>query len=499
MSRLKERTPYEIKNAREWDPNRKAADYASSDESSDYEYDDDEWGEDNYSTSTERAKHDLPPQAVATKPVAAVSLPLRDRTQEFHVDDGFQIVTSKPRKRASRQPSQFAAAKQPLQARPASLVPPLSPDRRSSRSQHTISSRRPPRLLPPHKHRPIFTFKKDNAAKAAFRKRLPPNEKFVLYKDAYEIEPDRKRMYDVFEEIGVRLNSFIRPPQNMHDRELLIWGNNRQAAQTVSAVKEWLQRMEDAPQANTRAKDHFSKAISTITEEYKAEMRRIERDAAAKRFQQVPEPGRHFEFTGTYLWPMDEVNPHDVFGLSIEAFDSVRFKNKCHIVFDDRQEAFRVFSDKKAGVEGSIECIERALKGFVAQNSRRIVEHLVELPPLSCLKQEVKLLQGSLSKTGAVISKVPLLSGKPLNPVARSKWLLESQVMQNSNVQQIVYAFQRVVAILPYYHGQLRIRVVFGSFELRMFKCPGGKNVLSLEEFLINIRLPGTKGNLIQE
>ena len=501
MHRSKEKIPYELKNAREWDPSRRAAGNPSSDESSDNECDDDEWGEDNHSTSTDQAEHDTVAKIDTANLAKAASLTtLRDRTNELHDDDdGFQVVQSRSKKQIPRQSLQAVVGLQTLPLRPAQRSPALSSQLSSCLPQHSTTRRRFPRRGPPNKHRAIFTFKNDNAAKAAFRKRLPSTGQFILHKDAHEIEPDQKRMYDIFEEMGVRFNSFIRPPQKMHDRELLIWGNARQVSQTTSAIKEWLKRSEEVPVLKSRGKEAFSKEMSIITNQYKNELKRIERDAAVKRFQQVPDPDQDFGFTGTYLWPMDEVNPHDIFGLSIEAFDSVRFQNKCHITFDDRQEVFKIFSDKISAIEDTIACIEGALKGFVAQNSRRVVEYAIELPSISSMRRDVKLIEGSTSNEGAVIGKIPLLSGKPLDAAARSKYVVESHQLQSDTIKRLIHALQRVVPSLPFSQGQVRARVLFGIFELRVFKCPQDKDALPYDEFLANIKLTGTKGNLIRE
>ncbi|KAL9124773.1 MAG: hypothetical protein Q9217_005926 [Psora testacea] len=497
--RPKEKIPYEIKNAREWDPDRKPGDYSSSEGSSDYGYDDDEWGDDNYSTSTELAEHDIAVQAVASNQIGSPTTPLRDRTKDYQYDDGYKVVQFESKKEASKQLPRLAPSLQPSQSHPGQRSPALSSNVRSIHPQSTTSRHRFPRLGRPNKYGTIFNFKNDNAAKAAFRKRLPPSGQFMLYKDAHEIQPDRKRMYDVFEEMGVRLNSFIRPPQDAHDRELLIWGSARQVAQTKSALRKWLQRTEEVAVPKSRAKDYFTNEASVITDRYKAEMKRIKRKAAIKKFQQIPEPGKHFEFTGTYVWPVEKINPHEIFGLGIEAFDTVRFKNKCHIIFDDREEAFKIFSNKAGAIEKSIAQIDGALNSFVAQNSRKVVQYCAELPSLSAMRQDVSLRPGTISEDGAVISKLPILSGRPLDVAARSKWMIENHELQTSNAHRVAQGLQRVITTLPFYQGQLRIRVLFGTFELRVFKCPESKNKLPFKEFLTNIQLSGTKGNLVRD
>ena len=508
MGRPKEKIPCEIKNAREWDPERRNEDFSSSDDDPEFEYDDDDdWAEDVYSTSSEQIALDTPPEPTAVSSNGNSTTRLRDRTAEFNDDDdGFQMVEYRSKKRTPKKPphttkSQHVARSQLPHPRltPRSHAPPHASQ--SSHPQHATSPRRLPLHVKPIKCHGTWSFSKDNLAKAAFRKRLPANGHFTLHKDAHEVEPDRKKMYDLFEEMGVRLNSFIRPPQTAHDRGLEIWGNARDVVRTEMALKEWLNHMEEGTVTRPRAKEKFSKENSAIGSHYKTEMRRIEKEAILKKFQQVPEPGKHFQFTGTYLWPMEEINPHDIFGVSMEAFDIVRFKNRCHIVFEDRSETFRIFSDRKDAIENSISQIEGALKAFVAQNCRKVVEHCVHAIASSSasMRTEVRLNPGSTSKEGVIISKLPVSSGEPLKLAARTERVMEIQGLRTANVRRVTQALRDVITVLPFYQGSLRIRIHFGTFELRTFKCPGGKDNLAFEEFLKNIRLPGTKGNLLRK
>ena len=63
--------------------------------------------------------------------------------------------------------------------------------------------------------------KEEITARAAYRKRQPHNATFKLEQDCDKIFPHIRKMYDYFEELGVRNGSLIRPPQHAKDRELL--------------------------------------------------------------------------------------------------------------------------------------------------------------------------------------------------------------------------------------------------------------------------------------
>ena len=68
--------------------------------------------------------------------------------------------------------------------------------------------------------------------------------------------------------------------------------------------------------------------------EYKFRQNQILKQALVQDFQQVPDVGRTYGFTGALLWPVEEVRPEGLLGDSLEALDPIRFEYRCHIVFD---------------------------------------------------------------------------------------------------------------------------------------------------------------------
>ena len=186
--------PYEIKNKREWDIDRRLEDESESSE------------DDGYYDSDYEHPH------------------VFGEVSSGMTDDRSQ--------RASSQPSQY-------NPHPTSQPPRHPRTHPRGRPQHP-RTRRP---------RVNFNDKRDNLARAAFRKRLEPTGRFVLPKDCPDLEPNQKRMYDAFEEMGVRLGSFIRPPQHVKDRELLLWGDARQIQNTKDELGRWLEKclQKDVP------------------------------------------------------------------------------------------------------------------------------------------------------------------------------------------------------------------------------------------------------------
>ena len=444
----KEDIPYEIKNAREWDPNRKKTDYSS--ESSDYEEDEDDSDFDH-----EDAPHHSGDFNSTT----------RDGISKPRFDQRNPIPPSKP---------------------------PTHP------KIHRHGKRPGPHRVP---RRAMFNFKRDNLARAAFRKRLEPSGKFILPKDCPEIEPDQKKMYDIFDEMGVRLRSFIRPPQHPKDRELLLWGDLRQIQDTKAELQRWLNiRLGTNVPRSSMAKNNFARELSSIGDQYHRLMKKMQKEAKILDFQQAPAAGRVFPYTGTFLWPVDEVRPEDILGPSLEAFDPIRFQYQCHIIFDNKFEAFRIFSEREENIKKTMNRMVGTMREYVAKNVRPGMIILIEPPTPSAVRKSVKVLPLSSngSKTGQLM--VPSLTGNTLDPQARHEWLDKSKQLVIRNDGRIELSLRKCITNLPHYRGLVRIRVQFGTFALKTFRwSPPGADSIPFEEFIDNMTMPGTKGVMIRE
>lgn len=467
----KPKIPYEIKNAREWDPNKKSKDFSSSEDSDEEDYDEDDFDEEAYSLSSLNLNEDPASERAPTR---------RDGFTTQKSRDGGSLIVDGDQSLKDR------VGKAALNGKPG-----YGGLDRNPPAQSGVRHGRP---------RTVFNYNKDNAARAAFRKRLPPNGKLTLHKDAHEIDPDRKRMYDLFEEVGVRLRSFIRPPQHMHDRELLIWGNPRQVSSTIAELKKWLTRADEGGQTkSTRTKENFARELSSTEPRYKALQKRAVRDALIHRYQQIPEPGRHYECTGAFLWPVDEVKPQDIFGPSLEAFDPIRFQYRCHVIFDERQSVVRAYSDDLKSTQESIRRIGGALQDFIARSSRPATVNMVEPPDVSTFRKDVKMHTEPQFDPKAASRKIPMLTGGLLDPTARNSWIKENQDLASSNANRMEQALQKTLPKLPFYRGQVKIRIHFGTFALTLFRWPEGKVSIPFEDFMKNLAQSGTKGIMIRE
>ncbi len=448
----KEDIPYEIKNAREWDPKRRRQADTSS-ESSDHGNNDD----DDYNSHD--SFHGEHPRMFG------------DASGIITVD-GLQPVVNKRSQSNARQHSQSSVqSKVYRHGKPS--------DQRQA----------DPRVN--------FNYNEDNLARASFRKRLNPTGKFMLPKDCPEIEPNQKRMYDMFDEMGVRLGSFIRPPQHVKDREILLWGNPSQIQTTRAELQRWLDNR--LLPRKSMAKDKFAREMSSIGDQYHRSMKKMQKEAKILEFQQVPAEGRIFSHTGTVLWPVDEVLPEDLLGPSLEAFDPIRFQHHCHIVFDSKLASFRIFTDKEESVLKTMYRIEGTMREYVAKSARPDMIILWEPPSSSAIRKDVKILPASINQPKTENIMVPVLTGSTPDPKARNEWLGESKELTMKNNVHMERSLRKCIANLPHYRGLVRPRVLFGTFALSSFHWKKGVDSAPFGEFMSDMTMSGTKGVMIRE
>lgn len=444
----KEDIPYEIKNAREWDPKRRLqVDSSSEDSDMDDDYD------------------------------------FEDGAHPFNYEDVNGKTTEDGPQSAFPQGSAS-------NTRPYNKLP-------SHPRAYANGNALGPRRVKP---RARFIFKRDNLARAAFRKRMEPSGRFMLPKDCPDIEPNQKRMYDLFDEMGVRLGSFIRPPQHVKDRVLLLWGNARQIQDTKDEIKRWLDnRLRTDFAQKPMAKDKFARETSSIGDQYHRLMKKMQKEAKILEFQQTPAEGRIFSYTGTFLWPVDEVRPEDILGPNLEALDPVRFQHHCHIVFDDKLSSFRIFSDKEDAIKSTMNRLVGTMKEYVAKSARSDKAILIEPPTSSALRKDIKVLPVSLNNSETVKSMIPVLTGSTLNSEGRSEWLVKSSALTMGNTRRMELSLRKCIAKLPHYRGLARMRVQFGTFALKVYRWKEGADSTPFEDFMESMSEPGTKGIMIRE
>ena len=469
--------PYELKNQKEWDPDKNKPEYQSDDDS-DGSYDDDDdnefmhvpyvsGGSFEENPVHQDPSHEKPLMVVRTKGKAPTTVRV----------NGFQRVTHRKPQKIPTRPRDIPAVQNDIRARI------------GNRGRFSLG------------------YKEDNTARAAYRKRQPHCDTFKLEQDCDKIFPHIRKMYEYFEELGVQNVSFIRPPQHAKDRELHIWGSPGRVQKTIAELREYvLQAGREAELMKAKkpmAKEKFAKEPSTIGREYKKRQSQMLKQALVQDFQRVPHIERTYGFTGAFLWPVEEVRPEELLGNSLEALDPIRVDYKCHIVFDDKDSAFKVFTDDPESVGKTMLRITGVMKEytakFTATNSRRIVDYIVEPPSAFGMRKDIRILPGPTTDPRTSAGKIPLLTGDILEPVAQDSWLEKSKLMKMQNVQRIEQDLRKAIQLLPYYRGNLRMRIQYGTFELTTLRWPENTSSMPFENFMMNLGLPGTKGRMLRE
>lgn len=495
---------YEMENAKEWQfnpasgPNPGAA--ASEAEDEDYE----DIGDALIQIDTNEAQdaeagwskvtHKKPPAKSTPKPIPKQApKPLGNTPLGLRATAPFRNPLPKlPAKPPPKHTARFSA---PLPVNPLPPVPqpapkPILPPATANR----------PKAAPPQKPR-VFTFahKNDNPARAAFRAQQPHTSKFVLSKHCYDIEPDRKRMYDILEEMGVRFGSFILPPQSAQDRDLLLWGNDEQVLATIRELQNWVLQSNFASHT-TRGGNQFAKTGDLQQDKAKSLDKLMKREAIKQRYQKVPDSTLRFDFTGYFLWPVDEIRPEDLLGPSYEAFDPIRIDYDSHIVFDNQLSLFRILTNTDNAVQEVMRRIEGTMKEFVARNHREVIVHMVERPDAKRMRTKVMVMEGPSLGRGQQKAKIPMLTGKLLASAQLIEWKKEVKTTEEVQFAQWRHLIGKMIKRLHLYRGRLQMRVLLGKFTLTTFRRSlEGADGVFFGEFLKVMDQPGTRGRMIKE
>ena len=466
--------PYELRNQKEWDPNKNKPEYQSDDDDSEESYneDEDEFIHIPYVSGGKFVEQDPPSHEKPSEVVVS-----NGKAPTRIVNNGFQRVTYK-------NPSRV-----PTKVRNISAVQNEIRKKMGNAGKFNLG------------------YNKDNTARAAYRKRQPHSATFRLKQDCDKIFLLPRKMYDYFEGLGVRNGSFIRPPQHPKDRDLLIWGSSVRVEKTITELQEYLLRVGPAAESKKFmkpvGKENFSKENSAMGHGFQQKQNQMLKQALIQDFQRVPESGRTYGFTGTFLWPVDEVRPEEILGDSLEALDLVRFAYKCHIVFDNQLSAFKVFTDDPGSVEKTMLRITGVMKEYTAKfttrNSRRIVDYIIEPPSSSTMRKDIKILPGPTTNPAISAGKIPLLAGEALETEASDRWIKNSKLMNVQNVHRIEQDLRMAIQLLPYYRGNVRMRIQYGTFELTTLRWPENTSSMPFQDFMMNLGLAGTKGRMIRD
>ncbi|KAL8831744.1 MAG: hypothetical protein Q9191_000672 [Dirinaria sp. TL-2023a] len=351
-----------------------------------------------------------------------------------------------------------------------------------------------------------FTQKQDNVARSAFRKGLPHTDVYTLAQTCAKIEPDRKKMYSQLEEIGTRFGSFIRPPQSLLDRKLLLWGDENQIRKTKAELDSWTQAAPKevfGPREQTLLKakvNRFSKVGDLQDKKDKNDDMKLREEAEKQKYQTDPPEGQDFSFRGYFLWPQDEVAPSQLLGPSCEAYDSIRTFNSAHIVFDTQMSCFKVLSNNEDAIQHVLQRIEGTMREYVARSGEIYFMVLGRLPEASKMRGDIKLVP-CYSSSRASFTSTPQLTGNTLTANDVPRFAEEKAATDLRNKKQIRHALNKVITRLPFFRGNVRLRVLFGVFTFAKCRWPKRVSSVPVSKFLSDLRLdlPAFDGSLTRD
>ena len=468
MSRpQKTRIPEELKNAREWKESNIKPDYKSSSSTSTTSSDSD---------GSEDIDEDL----------------YAEDGHRYHVDDGNLGASSK---------SEGALSKIPDAEKGFTVVQHKRGKSANEKPQHRKAEAQAERHKRPSKPR-RESYQKDNAAQAAFRQRAQPSEIYKLHKPIIEIEPDQQRLQTRLKSLGISQKTFIRLPHTAEARELHIWGSQAGVRKTIQEIKTWVKQTEYKGPTSSIAKTKFAKEYSPIGHQYRSYMKHTVEQHALQQFQQVPPKDKIFEYSGAFAWPADEIRPQSIFGKSLEAFDTLRLKYRCHIVFDVKDQVIWLYSDKEGSIEAVLQRIQGALVEFFARNRNRgrtTIINLVDTPSVLKHRLHVTLTQGQTTEGQNERRHIATLTGRHLSLPERKEWLKQTDVDLETNTMSIQDALEEALPALVHCRASVKMSVDCGILTLTDFRQQRGKSQLSYKGFLEMLSISGTKGVLTRK
>lgn len=341
-----------------------------------------------------------------------------------------------------------------------------------------------------------FAEKEDNAARNAFRRGRRHDSEYVLKHTCEKIEPDRVKMYRRLEEIGVRFGTFIRPPQFLLDRTLLLWGSEDQIRRTKAELSDWIQKVTPeipGPRDSTlmkAKKDGFPKTGELQSKRERAADAKLKEDAEKQKYQRDPQEGQKFPFRGYFLWPTEEVKPEELLGPSFEAYDSIRTFNAAHITFDVKLSCFKILSNTEDAIQQILQRIEGTMREYVARSGKFYSMILISFPKASRMCKAIRMLPGP------GLASRPFLTGEPLSDDEVRQFEEQKIATELADRKKMQRALGKVILRLPFYRGNVCMRVFFGVFTFTTFRWPEGASSVPFRSFLSDITMPATRGTL---
>ena len=341
--------------------------------------------------------------------------------------------------------------------------------------------------------RPRYTFaagRRDNVAKTRFRNGGKPDDLFKLTKQCYKLEPNADRLYSILEEIGVRLGTYVRPPQHGTDLRLLIWGEPAAIAETKQELQEWHERAEETDlgyHMKTAQDKQFSRTGIMADSAIMSLDKRMRQDAKRMKYQKAPPHGIRFKHNGLFLWPRDEIRPEELLGPSLEAYDGLRLTSQAHILFDSSISCFKILSNEDTALELIMERIKGSMREYVARSKEQVLAYFSIFPEAVQMREVVCLITppNRVSDSTAADEKTlrtPVSSGMGLPGSAYAEFESLKATGDKKRRKLVLKACKSMIERLQYFRGSIRLRADFGAFAFKQVRWDG--KAISYQSFV---------------
>lgn len=254
-----------------------------------------------------------------------------------------------------------------------------------------------------------------------------------------------------------------------------IWGEPQAVHRTKQAIHDWITR--ETPSKRALGKSAFYKSGSLLPQQRKNEEKKWAREVKRQRFRQRPPLGTKFGAIGTFHWPVQDHQPHEVLGTFCEALDPIRMDCSCYVVFYPETQLFQAMGDADA-VKTALLRIRKTFFQVAARQIapiRRYILHFTNDDGQVTIPSKVSLQQfGRIKRIGASAKVTQEETAKsPRGAGERASGPLNEQVLATStrDVNVAGKSILLMISKLHYYRGHLNFRIRLGTFLATHYKA----------------------------
>jgi len=229
-------------------------------------------------------------------------------------------------------------------------------------------------------------------------------------------------------------------------------------------------------------------------------------DAKIHKLYRLPPPdGSRFPAVGVFVWPTDRPSPQDAFGVTLEAFDDIRFEHRVYILYVRKRNILRVLGDDSKSVETATSRIfgaycEIATKNRLPTKMILVQPPSIELPATKVYsKQDHDLVGRQITVTRIRENKgiQVFLSGPPPGHKFLKDWKTDRESLNKANIEYLRKALEQGLQDVAYYRGHTRLRVYIGRMVLFGYKR-ANDGTYEFRDFNNMAHDPRTSGEIVR-